>query len=246
MRQRHYRHVSWHAASNVWVVSIKGTYHGSARFDQEDRAADIAANVLGLRDRDGLRIGKTDPKYEATESHYQYVIYYAPRGKWFAQRRGEFLGQFSSQQAAAKAVCALGWAASIQDLRVARERTVSSAKSKAKKSTAEPIVKPMAKGKAVIKKVKAKSSAKGEIKKVQAQGQGGITRARVRDLWLIYRDASGGKGVGALPGDLQDIAQIPYLTVAKTHVSPVIVIQRGGHGDTCTCMGSGLSWHGPS
>ena len=108
---------------------------------------------------------------------------------------------------------------------------MSSAKSKAKKATA------------VIKKVKAESSAKGEIKKVQAQGQAGLTRARVRDLWLIYREM---KGVGALPGDLQDIAQIPYLTVAKTHVSPVIVIQRGGHGDTCTCMGSGLSWHGPS
>jgi hypothetical protein len=166
----------------VWVVSIKGKYHGSARSDKEDRAADIAAKALGLRDRDELRIGKTDAKYEATESHYRYVTYSVPRGMCFAQCRGEFLGQFSSQQAAAKAVCEAGWAASIRDLRVARERTMSSAKSKAKKSTAEPTVKPIAKGKAVIKKARAKSSAKGEIKNVQAQGQGGITRARVRDL----------------------------------------------------------------
>ena len=213
-RQRHYRHVSWHANSNVWVVTIKGKYHGSAPGDQEDRAADIAAKALGCKSRDELRIqaktdAKTDPRHMAKDSHYQYVTYSAPRGMWFAQRRGEFLGQFSTEAEAAQAVCKAGWATSVKALRNARQLRASakpSTVSQAKKATADrkakakAVIKKDQKAKAVIKKhVKAKS-----IATEHGPAKGCLTRSRVRDLWLIYRDANGSKGVAAVPGDLQD------------------------------------------
>ena len=217
-RQRHYRHVSWHAKSKVWVVTIKGKYHGSAPGDQEDRAADIAAKALGCRSRDELRIqaktdAKTDAKHMATDSHYQYVTYSAPRGMWFAQRRGEFLGQFSTEAEAAKAVCKAGWATSIKALRNARKlRAVAkpSTVSEAKTVTADQKEKSIATCKAVIKKdqkAKAVIQKDDKAKSIATEhdrAKGCLTRSRVRDLWLIYRDASGGKGVAALPGDLQD------------------------------------------
>ena len=219
-RQRHYRHVSWHAKSKVWVVTIKGKYHGSAPGDQEDRAADIAAKALGCKSRDELRIqaktdAKTDARHMAKNSHYQYVTYSAPRGMWFAQRRGEFLGQFSTEAEAAQAVCKAGWATSVKALRNARKLRAfakPSTVSQAKKATADQKAKSIATCKAVIKKdqkakavIKKDQKAKAVIKKdLKGRAKGCLTRSRVRDLWLIYRDASGGKGVAALPGDLQD------------------------------------------
>ena len=189
-RLRHYRCVSWHSSSKLWVVTIKGQYQGCV--GDEDSAADIAAKSLGLRHRDKLRL---DAKLEGAEpeaqtSRYRYVTFSLPRKMWFAQRRGEFLGQFNSDTEAAKAVIQAGWAATLQELRASRQQLPKA------KATA----KSRAQGKPkVIKKAQV-------IKKAPAPGK--LTRGRVRDLWLIYRDAAGGKGKAALPDDLQDNIQI--------------------------------------
>ena len=206
-----------HDKSKVWVVTIKGKYHGSAPGDEEDRAADIVAKALGCKSRDELRIqaktdARTDARHMARDSHYQYVTYSAPRGMWFAQRRGEFLGQFSTEAEAAQAVCKAGWATSVKALRNARNLRASakpSTVSQAKKATADQKAKSIATCKAVIKKdekAKAVSNKDHKAKSIATEhGRAkGLTRSRVRDLWLIYRDASGGKGVAAVPGDLQD------------------------------------------
>ena len=187
MRHRNYRFVSWHAKSNVWVVSRGGKYYGCAPHDQEDRAADIAAKAFNMSHRDELRLDSdAKSKPQAKPSKFMFVHFAISRGKWYAQCRGKFLSQHDTEMEAARAVVAAGWASSLRQLRINTS------------SVASKLVLKNSKIKTKVEKAKVKK--KSQIK-TKAKG---FSRERFRNIWLIYRDASGSKGVAALPGDVQD------------------------------------------
>ena len=232
IRQRHYRYVSWHPTSSVWVVTVKSKYHGSAT--DEDSAADIAAKALGLQHRDELRISYAATTTAATPraktkaplSRYMYVTYSLPRKLWFAQRRGEFLGQFDSEEVAAKSVVKAGWASSLDELRSWR-RECPRAKAAAAKRQLKAKSEAQPKAKSKKAKVEPKAQPKAQVKKkaqVIKKAPGKLTRARVRDLWFIYRDAIGGKGEALVPGDLQDSRHMIY---RRADMSARRVVQSG-------------------
>ena len=186
----------------------------------EDSAADIAAKALGLRHRDELRISYAATTTAATPraktkaplSRYMYVTYSLPRKLWFAQRRGEFLGQFDSEEVAAKSVVKAGWASSLDELRSWRQECPRAQAMAAKRQLkAESEAQPKAKSKKA--KVEPKAQPKAQVKKkaqVIKKAPGKLTRARVRDLWFIYRDAIGGTREAVVPGDLQDSRHMIY------------------------------------
>jgi len=195
---RCYKFVSWHTRRNVWVVQRRGCPAGLSSKCQHE-AAKMAAKAFGLQVADlelrKIRAKAINTQPKPKQSKYLHVHWHARRCRWYVHVGRRFLGSFATERHAVSAVVKAGHASSAKELRLHK-----------------PV-------RAWRPRLTTKSSPARGLKMM---GSAFLSAERFRDLWFLYRQASGSKGRGVLPGDLADALQH-----AKSNAFPIMTTAEG-------------------
>jgi len=168
----------------------------------------MAAKAFGLQVADldlrKIRAKATNTQPKPKQSKYLHVHWHARRCRWYVHVGRRFLGSFATERHAVSAVVKAGHASSAKELRLHK-----------------PV-------RAWRPRLTTKSSPARGLKMM---GSAFLSAERFRDLWFLYRQASGSKGRGVLPGDLADALQhaksnaFPIMTTAKEFASVFVLLK---------------------
>ena len=168
----------------------------------------MAAKAFGLQVADlelrKIRAKAINTQPKPKQSKYLHVHWHARRCRWYVHVGRRFLGSFATERHAVSAVVKAGHASSAKELRLHK-----------------PV-------RAWRPRLTTKSSPARGLKMM---GSAFLSAERFRDLWFLYRQASGSKGRGVLPGDLADALQhaksnaFPIMTTAKEFASVFVLLK---------------------
>ena len=168
----------------------------------------MAAKAFGLQvaelDLRKIRAKANNTEPKPKQSKYLHVHWHARRCRWYAQVASRFLGSFTTERHAMSAVVKAGHASSAKELRLHKPRRAWRPRLPTKSSPARGL---------------------------KMMGSAFLSAQRFRDLWFLYRQASGSKGHGVLPGDLANALQhaksnaFPIMTAAKEFASVFVLMK---------------------